>query len=296
MRSIWVADGGDGYLQVSPLPLPIRRITKPIDPEIFRRQARGENVGRPRLLDARGLRAVRCGNGELRKHAVAPGRQLCFVISGLLEVVIDSGAAIHLSRGDILLLDNLEEGGRRILCSDQCRLLQLEVAGEWRPDGTVGAAEDQVDDSNDPPQLVRMYRGDDDNSYFRPLDTLFPGAEGQLGEPTSVEGFHFVEFMPGAFIDWHPEGVNNFVVVLSGRLELEVGGGKGEVKVFDPGDVCLAEDRTGIGHIDPTHGVTRLALIVVADEHLWPLARAVDASHGTGSSADSSAPRSAKSE
>jgi hypothetical protein len=55
---------------------------------------------------------------------------------------------------------------------------------------------------------------------------------------------------------------------MTGKLELEVSG-DGDIEVFGPGDVCLAEDRTGEGHIDRMHGETRLALIVFEDDHLW---------------------------
>jgi hypothetical protein len=71
------------------------------------------------------------------------------------------------------------------------------------------------------------------------------------------------------FIDWHPEVVNNLAIFLSGELELESGGGGGAIEVFHAGDVCLAQDRTGEGHIDRTRGVTHVALIVVETENLW---------------------------
>lgn len=272
MRSICIEGHADGASSVQPLPLPFRRMSKPVDPETFRRQARGENIGYPRLFGASVLRSLHCADGELAAEQILGGRQLCFVVSGVLELAAGNDSSERLQRGDVFLLDGRNVGELRIACAFDCRILLLEVAEDWVPEGT---AED-VDDGGaavGETQLVRMYKGDDEQSYFRPFDTLFGKARSEPAPPVPVQGFHFIEFPPGAFIDWHPEGVNNFVVVLTGGLELEVGGGGGEVKVFGPGDVCLAEDRTGVGHIDRVHGTTRMALIVIEDRNLWPVNR-----------------------
>ncbi|SRR6266508_6461337 len=50
----------------------------------------------------------------------------------------------------------------------------------------------------------------------------------------------------GRFLDWHPAPRRQFVVILSGQLE--IGLGDGSKHVFGPGDARLVEDTTGQGH------------------------------------------------
>ena len=51
---------------------------------------------------------------------------------------------------------------------------------------------------------------------------------------------------PGVLQDWHPAPQRQFVIILSGRLE--IGFEDGSTKVFGPGDARLVEDVTGKGH------------------------------------------------
>jgi quercetin dioxygenase-like cupin family protein len=51
---------------------------------------------------------------------------------------------------------------------------------------------------------------------------------------------------PGVVQDWHPAPQRQFVVILSGQLE--IGFEDGTTKVFGPGDARLVEDTTGKGH------------------------------------------------
>lgn len=51
---------------------------------------------------------------------------------------------------------------------------------------------------------------------------------------------------PGRTQDWHPAPQRQFVIVLSGQLE--IGFEDGSKKVFGPGDARLVEDTTGKGH------------------------------------------------
>ena len=56
----------------------------------------------------------------------------------------------------------------------------------------------------------------------------------------------FREDPVGRFIDWHPAPRRQFVIILSGALE--IGFGDGTTHVFGPGDARLVEDTTGKGH------------------------------------------------
>ena len=46
---------------------------------------------------------------------------------------------------------------------------------------------------------------------------------------------------------WHNESRRQYLIVLSGQMEITVG--DGTARVLRPGDVLLAEDLTGQGHI-----------------------------------------------
>lgn len=46
--------------------------------------------------------------------------------------------------------------------------------------------------------------------------------------------------------DWHPAPQRQFVIILSGQLQ--IGFEDGSTKVFGPGDARLMEDLTGKGH------------------------------------------------
>src|SRR6266508_5754013 len=51
---------------------------------------------------------------------------------------------------------------------------------------------------------------------------------------------------PGVLQDWHPAPRRQFVIILSGQLE--IGFEDGSKKVFGPGDARRGEDTTGKGH------------------------------------------------
>jgi len=62
----------------------------------------------------------------------------------------------------------------------------------------------------------------------------------------------FREDPVGRFIDWHPAPRRQFVIILSGQLE--IGFSDGTKQVFGPGDARLVEDTTGKGHTTRVHG------------------------------------------
>lgn len=69
--------------------------------------------------------------------------------------------------------------------------------------------------------------------------------------PAWLEGFdttriRFGSRQPGVLQDWHPAPQRQFVIILSGQLE--IGFEDGSKKVFGPGDARLIEDTTGKGH------------------------------------------------
>jgi quercetin dioxygenase-like cupin family protein len=62
----------------------------------------------------------------------------------------------------------------------------------------------------------------------------------------------FREAAVGNFSDWHAAPRRQYVIILSGQLE--IGLGDGSKHIFGPGDARLVEDTTGTGHTTATHG------------------------------------------
>jgi quercetin dioxygenase-like cupin family protein len=89
----------------------------------------------------------------------------------------------------------------------------------------------------------RLYTGADGQSHIEPIDIEKKG-DWLKGLPATQISFRI--WPKGEFLDWHPAPRRQFVVILSGQLE--IGCGDGTTQVFGPGDARLVEDTTGKGH------------------------------------------------
>ena len=93
--------------------------------------------------------------------------------------------------------------------------------------------------------LVRLYSGDDGQSHFEDLDA---GAIAKLfSNIQPATGVLFKNDPSPHILDWHPAPRRQYCITLAGFVEIRVG--DGSAKTFAPGDVLLAEDLTGQGHI-----------------------------------------------
>ncbi len=95
----------------------------------------------------------------------------------------------------------------------------------------------------------RMYTGEDGESHYEEID-LSKHPEWRSAMATTH--IIFREDPVGRFQDWHPAPRRQFVIILSGQLE--IGFGDGTKRVFGPGDARLVEDTTGKGHTTAVHG------------------------------------------
>jgi hypothetical protein len=97
-------------------------------------------------------------------------------------------------------------------------------------------------------KIVRLYTGADNESHFEDLDIAM-NFDGRVAtspaQPT--EGMVFRSAPASHFSDYHPVPRRQYVITLAGQVEIETG--DGTVRRFGPGDVMLAEDTTGRGHI-----------------------------------------------
>jgi quercetin dioxygenase-like cupin family protein len=103
------------------------------------------------------------------------------------------------------------------------------------------------------PSIFRVYTGADGQSHIaeEPLTLQsFVDSEGAYGEGTPLQGATGITFRlapPGYVLSWHCAPRRQYTITLSGAAEVEVG--DGTVARVGPGDVLLAEDLTGQGHI-----------------------------------------------
>ncbi len=89
----------------------------------------------------------------------------------------------------------------------------------------------------------RMYTDAQGKARWEPID-LDKVAGWTKGLDTT--NIRFGVRAPGPMQDWHPAPQRQFVIILSGQLE--IGFEDGSTKVFGPGDARLVEDTTGKGH------------------------------------------------
>jgi hypothetical protein len=89
----------------------------------------------------------------------------------------------------------------------------------------------------------RLYAGADQQAHIEKIE-LKAQPDWLKGLPASQIAFR--EWPVGQFLDWHPAPRRQFVIILSGQLE--IGLGDGSKHVFGPGDARLVEDTTGKGH------------------------------------------------
>jgi quercetin dioxygenase-like cupin family protein len=103
------------------------------------------------------------------------------------------------------------------------------------------------------PTMWRVYSGPDGQSHIEEVPWAmkpFLDSEGAHGEGTAAQPARSVAFRvapPGYVLDWHCAPRRQYSISLSGTAEIEVG--DGTVARVGPGDVVLAEDLTGRGHI-----------------------------------------------
>ncbi|MFC2060093.1 hypothetical protein ACFLTZ_03230 [Chloroflexota bacterium] len=98
-------------------------------------------------------------------------------------------------------------------------------------------------------KVTRIYTGSDGESHFEDIE---------IAVEDKVTGSRWSEFMKATGIifgeldsnykkEWHNAPRRQFVITVEGEGEIEVG--DGTKRRFRPGDILLAEDTAGRGHI-----------------------------------------------
>ncbi|MEZ5235799.1 MAG: hypothetical protein R2755_27240 [Acidimicrobiales bacterium] len=116
--------------------------------------------------------------------------------------------------------------------------------------------------------VTRIYTGDDGRSHFEDLQLPVTLSEiGRLSGAIRTKAVFFRDTSEGSpeVMDFHVAPRRQFVLHLRGRAEIEVG--DGTKRRFGPGDLLLADDTTGQGHISREVEGPRLQLFaVLADD------------------------------
>jgi hypothetical protein len=98
-------------------------------------------------------------------------------------------------------------------------------------------------------KITRVYTGPDEESHFEDVELELRDL-GRVGRMTGLQaatGIVFRETDGDYNLDFHTAPRRQYVINLSGSVELEAG--DGTKRLLRPGDVLLAEDLSGRGHI-----------------------------------------------
>jgi quercetin dioxygenase-like cupin family protein len=106
--------------------------------------------------------------------------------------------------------------------------------------------------------IFRMYTGSDGQSH---LEEQTLSSHPTLAEPRAAAQIEFHEVPVGTSMDWHNAPRRQYVIVLTGQLE--IGFKDGTTHRMNPGDATLAEDTTGSGHTTRVSSSTPATVAVV---------------------------------
>ncbi len=113
-------------------------------------------------------------------------------------------------------------------------------------------------------KITRLYSGLDGESHFEDIEVPLEGEEcvtRRSSELLKATGICFGERGAGFKTDWHNAPQRQFVITREGMGEIEIG--DGTKRRFGPGDILLAEDTTGRGHISRVVGKQTRKIIIV---------------------------------
>jgi quercetin dioxygenase-like cupin family protein len=96
--------------------------------------------------------------------------------------------------------------------------------------------------------IIRIHTGPDGQSHFEDVELRFEprGDRSETAELIPGSGIVVRRFDPGRSNPWHHAPGRYAVFTLSGAVDIEIG--DGTVRRLGPGDILIAEDRTGQGH------------------------------------------------
>ncbi len=112
-------------------------------------------------------------------------------------------------------------------------------------------------------KVTCVYTGADNQSHFEDVDIPLKdgGRIGQLSDLIPATGVIFRETGGDYDLDFHNAPRRQYVVMLEGAVEIEIG--DGTKRVLGTGEILLADDTTGQGHISrAVNGQPRKSLFI----------------------------------
>ena len=131
---------------------------------------------------------------------------------------------------------------------------------------TLRSNEISADQKGGTMTVVRLYTGPDNKSHFEDIQIPLKdgGKVGFISQLYKATGVVFRETTGDYNYDFHPAPRRQYVVNLEGEVEIEVG--DGTRRILRAGDILLAEDTTGQGHISrAVAGKPRKSLFITLD-------------------------------
>jgi hypothetical protein len=98
-------------------------------------------------------------------------------------------------------------------------------------------------------KYTHLYTGTDGESHFEDVELALSSyrQSDYRSESLKATGVFFVVNDSSHHVDWHCAPRRQFVITLEGAVEIEAS--DGTKRRFGPGDIMLADDKTGRGHI-----------------------------------------------
>ncbi len=115
-------------------------------------------------------------------------------------------------------------------------------------------------------KITRLYTGADGESHFEDIDIPFKG-RGETDSRSDIlpaTGIFFRATSGEFKLDWHNAPRRQYVILLKGQSEVTVGDGTS--RIFGPGEVMLAEDTSGRGHMTrAVNDQPRMSIFITTD-------------------------------
>ena len=115
-------------------------------------------------------------------------------------------------------------------------------------------------------RVHNIYADADGETHFRDIEIAWAheGLGGRMSERLPATGLVFRETGGDYALDWHNAPRRQYIVNLDAAVEITVS--DGEIRVIGPGEVILAEDVAGKGHLSrAVSGQIRRSLFIPVD-------------------------------
>ncbi|SEE77338.1 hypothetical protein SAMN05444161_7100 [Rhizobiales bacterium GAS191] len=214
-------------------------------------------------MRADGLRTITLSEGLVPRFASQPSALVTFVASGALALVLPNGPRLEFGSGDVLFTDVAAGATLTAHAGRQTHLLQIGVEADW-PGATSGldVPATIIPRRGGLPKVKRIVRGTDSRSYFADFEELFSAPEGDWSPPCRIDGFRFICW-EDSDLDWRMGAIDHMAVVLSGEMQMDIGGTRASAEVFRAGDICLGEAPASGPHRARFLGATYVATLAL---------------------------------